>query len=102
MKDISKNYIAEIRHILEAARQKSYASVNFAMVEAYWLIGKRIVEEEQQGKERAEYGHEILKTLSDALTKEFGKGFGERNLRDFRQIFSLFRWKTFGTRCVPN
>ena len=87
----SKNYIAEIKQILEMARQKSYMAVNFAMVEAYWLIGKRIVEEEQQGKERANYGQELLKTLSVELTNEFGKGFGERNLRDFRQFYLTFQ-----------
>ena len=60
---MEKNYIAEIKQILEQARQKAYTAVNIAMVEAYWQIGKRIVEEEQQGKERAAYGEEILKIL---------------------------------------
>lgn len=68
-------YISEIRNILAQARMKAYQSVNSVMVEAYWLIGKRIVEEEQNGKERAEYGEALLKNLSVALTKEFGKGF---------------------------
>ena len=85
------HFIVEIKQILSAARQKAYAAVNFSMVEAYWLTGKRIVEEEQQGKERAAYGKEILKTLSIELTKEFGKGFGERNLRDFRQFYLAFQ-----------
>jgi len=85
------NYIIEIKQILSAARQEAYLSVNSAMVEAYWLTGRRIVEEEQQGKERAAYGEEILKTLSAELTKEFGKGFGERNLRDFRQFYLTFQ-----------
>ena len=98
MGKLAKNYIFEIKQILEQARQKAYTAVNFAMVEAYWLIGKRIVEEEQQGKERAAYGEEILKTLSFELTKEFGKGFSERSLRDFRQFFLSFPkteiWRT--------
>ena len=55
-------YIAEIKQILASARQKAYSAINFAMVEAYWLIGRRIVEEEQQGKERAEYGAYVLET----------------------------------------
>ena len=75
-KELAKSYIAEIKQILEQARQKAYSAVNTAMVEAYWQIGKRIVEEEQQGEERAAYGEEILKTLSKELTKEFGKRFG--------------------------
>jgi len=86
----AKEYISEIKRILETARQKSYVAVNSAMVEAYWLIGKRIVEEEQHGKARAEYGKEILKTLSEELTKEFGKGFGMRNLWDFRKFYLNF------------
>lgn len=60
-------YISEIRNILAQARMKAYQSVNSVMVEAYWLIGKRIVEEEQNGKERAEYGEALLKNLSVAL-----------------------------------
>jgi predicted nuclease of restriction endonuclease-like (RecB) superfamily len=91
MKKMTTNYIIDIKQILAQARQKAYAAINFAMTEAYWLIGKRIVEEEQQGKERAAYGEEILKTLSIELTKEFGKGFSERSLRDFRQFYLSFQ-----------
>jgi len=83
-------YIAEIKLILEQARQKAYQAVNSAMVEAYWLIGKRIVEEEQNGKERAGYGEAILKNLSIALTKELGKGFSYANLRNFRQFYLTY------------
>ncbi len=85
--DKQKNYIAEVKQILAQARQKAYTAVNTAMVEAYWLIGKRIVEEEQNGKGRAEYGKEIIKNLSANLKAEFGKGFSERSLREFRQFF---------------
>lgn len=95
-KQVAKNnspFIADIKLILAKARQKAYSAVNSAMVEAHWQIGKRIVEEEQQGKERANYGEEILKALSIELTKEFGKGFGERNLRDFRQFYLTFQDK---------
>jgi predicted nuclease of restriction endonuclease-like (RecB) superfamily len=60
------------------------------MVEAYWLIGKRIVEEEQHGESRAEYGKAILKTLSSELTGEFGRGFDERELRRIRQFYQSF------------
>jgi predicted nuclease of restriction endonuclease-like (RecB) superfamily len=83
-------YIAEIKQILSAARQKAYSAVNFAMVEAYWLIGKRIVEEEQHGKERAEYGEYVVKELSQVLTADFGKGFSERSIRQFRQFYLMF------------
>jgi len=60
------------------------------MVEAYWQIGKRIVEQEQEGSERAKYGEAILKELSINLTHEFGKGFSEPNLRNFRQFFLTY------------
>lgn len=96
--EISNNYINEIKKILRNARQKAYTAVNSAMVEAYWKIGRRIVEEEQSGRERAEYGKEIIKNLSKELTEEFGKGFGERNIRNIRQFYILFsdyeKWKS--------
>ena len=90
LQNTNNQFISEIKQILASARQRAYSAVNFAMVEAYWQIGKRIVEEEQQGKERAAYGEEILKTLSVELTKEFGKGFGTRNLWDFRKFYLTF------------
>jgi len=96
IKEVS--FVTDIKSILASARQKAYSAVNSAMVEAYWLVGKRIVEEEQHGEKRAAYGEEILKTLSAALTEEFGKGFSARNLRDFRQLYLTFQdneiWRT--------
>jgi len=91
-KDIQKDnsFIAQIKDIIFTARQKAYTVVNSAMVEAYWLIGKRIVEEEQHGNERAAYGEEIIKTLSFELTKEFGKGFSERSIWQYRQFYQMF------------
>lgn len=89
---LSKNnqYIAEIKQILAHARQKAYSAVNTAMAEAYWLVGKRIVEEEQNGEDRAAYGAEILQTLSVELKKEFGKGFSVTNLPNFRKFYQIF------------
>lgn len=84
------NYIEEIRGILASARQNAYTAVNTAMVEAYWQIGKRIVEQEQHGEERAIYGDGILKELSKALTTEFGKGFSYSNLYNFRQFYLTY------------
>jgi len=84
------NYISEIKEILAQARQKTYAAMNTAMVEAYWLVGKRIVDEEQQGEDRAAYGKEILKTLSTELNAEFGKGFSLTNLQNFRKFYLTF------------
>ncbi|AHG74295.1 PDDEXK nuclease domain-containing protein [Mannheimia bovis] len=94
----SNHYIQEIKQILSQARQKAYQAVNSAMVEAYWKIGEQIVQEEQNGQSRAEYGKEIIKNLSAELTAEFGKGFTERNLRNFRQFYIEFTdlniWKS--------
>jgi len=84
------SFFIEIKTILEQSRQKSYQAINSAMVDAYWLMGKRIVEQEQQGKNRAEYGEHILVELSKALTTEFGKGFSYANLRNFRQFYLTF------------
>jgi hypothetical protein len=79
-----------VADVLRNARRKAYRAVNFAMVEAYWNVGRMIVEEEQRGKARAEYGKGLLKGLSARLTKEFGKGFDESNLRYLRQFYLTF------------
>lgn len=79
----------QIKDILATARAKAYSSINFAMVEAYWLIGKQIVEA-QEGNERAGYGKQLLKYLSEQLTRDFGKGFDESNLRLIRQFYLAF------------
>jgi predicted nuclease of restriction endonuclease-like (RecB) superfamily len=84
------NYISEIKQILSSARQKAYAAINTAMVEAYWQIGKRIVEEEQNGEKRAEYGKKVLENLSIELSTDFGKGFSLRNIRNFRLFYLTF------------
>jgi hypothetical protein len=89
----SGHLFAEIRQILIGARQTAYKAVNFAMVTAYWNIGRLIVEDEQQGSTRAEYGKAVLADLSVRLTEEFGKGFDERELRRIRQFYLAFpKW----------
>lgn len=84
------NFYSAIQAIVEKARQKAYSAANFAMVEAYWQIGQRIVEEEQRGKERAEYGAHLISNLAEKLTGDFGKGFSEANLKNFRQFYLAF------------
>jgi len=79
-----------VANVLHNARSNAYRAVNFAMVEAYWNIGQMIVEEEQQGNERAEYGAFVIRNLSNQLTEEFGKGFAEQSLRNMRQFFLCF------------
>lgn len=83
-------FIKEIKSIVEQARQQAYTAINSAMVDAYWHMGKRIVEEEQRGKERADYGKQLIKELSAELTKTFGKGFSAPSLYNYRLFFLTF------------
>ncbi|GBU27407.1 hypothetical protein R84B8_00937 [Treponema sp. R8-4-B8] len=102
MSHTTETYITEIKQIIISARNKAHTAINSAMIEAYWLIGKRIVEEEQNGKQRAEYGKEVIKTLSEELQNEFGQGFAERCLREYRQFYLNFMDFEFGAHCAPN
>ncbi len=79
-----------VRGILVSARQKAYAAVNFAMVRCYWEIGRLISEEELKGKQRADYGKQIIEELSARLKEEFGKGFDARELRRYCQFYRCF------------
>ena len=81
---------SKIAELLQAARQSVVRTVNQTMVYTYYEIGKMIVEEEQQGKERAEYGKQVLKELSKRLTAEFGKGFSVQNLENMRKFYMLY------------
>ena len=85
----NNNLAINIVRIVREARQTAYRAVNFAMVAAYWNIGKLIVEDELHW-ERADYGKTVLKNLSERLTKEFGKGFDERELRKMCQFYRCF------------
>ncbi len=77
-----------VKEILTAARHSAYRAANFAMVQAYWEIGRSIVE--QQGGERAEYGKRLVAELSKRLTADFGKGFDKRNLWNMRSFYLAF------------
>ena len=81
------DFVREIKQIIQEGRSAAYSAVNAAMIGTYWRVGKRIVEEEQGGKERAAYGKALIKTLARELTLEFGDGFSERYLRAFRQFY---------------
>ena len=84
-----------IKALLNEARNAVARNINTAMVMTYFQIGRMIVVDEQQGKARADYAEETLKNLSLDLTREFGKGFSERNLRAFRQFYL-----TYNTRAI--
>ena len=81
---------ASIAEVLQAARMQVRQSVNSAMVQAYWQVGRLIVEDEQQGQARAEYGKAQLSRLADKLTAEFGKGFDVTNLRNMRRFYLAY------------
>ena len=83
-----KNLVSEIRLIIETSRSNAVRSVDFCRVQMYWQIGRRIVEEEQGGQARAEYGKSLIKNLAKELEPEFGSGFGKRQL-DYSKKFYL-------------
>jgi predicted nuclease of restriction endonuclease-like (RecB) superfamily len=81
---------SEIKEIILQSRQRVFRIANSALLETYWQIGRIIVEDEQQGKERADYGKSVLRNLANELTLEFGKGFDERNLNNMRAFYKAF------------
>ena len=88
--DVRKNIYEEIKNLLTSARENIVSNVNSTMTKTYFLIGKRIVEEEQNGNERAEYGEELIKNLSLRLSKEFGKGFSKTNLKQMKSFYLAY------------
>lgn len=85
-----KTVVLDVINIIDEGRKKAYQSINAAMLEAYWRAGKRIVEEELEGLDRAEYGKSIIKQLSEELTDRFGKGYSSTNLYDFKKFYTTF------------
>ena len=91
---MKKNYstlISDLAFFIEQGRKAAVRYVNTSLVATYWLIGKRIVDYEQEGKQRAEYGRALLKHLSNDLTKQVGKGWSEPHLRAVRQFYLIYR-----------
>ena len=84
------NILQDMRGIIEVARDNAYQAVNAALVQRNWLLGRRIVEEELGGGNRAEYGLEIIRKLSKELTDEYGKGFTKTNLYNFYMFYKMF------------
>ncbi len=80
-----------IQEILENARYKVYRTANTEMLRAYWNVGRGIIVEEQKGQDRAKYGRGLIRDLSIRLTKEYGRGFTETNLKYMRQFFLTFK-----------
>ena len=86
----SKNILDDARKIIETARSNAVRSIDFCRVQMYWKLGKRIFEEEQQGKDRADYGTYLVKTLAEKLEVEYGSGFSERQLKFCRQFYRTY------------
>lgn len=85
-----RDIFVDIKNIIELSRKKVITSINSTMTTTYFLIGKRIVEEEQGGEKRAEYGKSLIKNLSIRLTESYGKGFSERNLEQMRKFYLTY------------
>lgn len=102
MKPSSKKYVQLLDNIgstIEQARQNAIRAVNTELVRANWEIGRHIVEYEQQGQERAEYGSALLARLSKDLRLRYGKGFGRRNILDMRRFYlSYQKWQTVSAK----
>lgn len=86
MNDVKIQFYEKVSDLLEQARKNVKTAVNLSMVYTYYEIGKMIIEEEQNGNNRAEYGKYILKELSNHLTEKFGKGFSVTNLKMIRKF----------------
>ena len=95
MLELYQDIYSEIKEALLKSRSQAYNAVNFAMVQAYWQVGRIIVEHEQKGNLRADYGKAVLPELSKKLQQEFGRGFDVRNLRNMRAFYIAFpKWNS--------
>lgn len=89
--EIGQKFIDDIKSLLAHARSTIAKQINITMVSTYYEIGKRIVEEEQKGNTKAQYGDYLLAKLSDSLTKSHEKGFSKRNLELIRQFYLTYK-----------
>lgn len=96
------NVVKDVRSIIESGVKTAYDSANAVQIATYWYVGKRIIEEEQSGQKRAEYGKELIKTIAENLRKDYGDSYSEKNLRSFRKFYSLFDSPDIWNACVPN
>lgn len=85
-----KNFVSDLKHLAGEARRQAYRSADYLLVVRNWLIGWRIVTQEQNGKERAKYGEHVLKLASQTLTEEYGRGFGLTSIKNMRSFYLTF------------
>ena len=102
MNELQNNIVNDIRRIIDESRYAAFGAVNSIAVQTYWNIGKKIVEEEQHGQDRADYGKRLIRQLSDELTKEYGNAFSKRNLDYYRKFYICFRDYEIVNACVHN
>ena len=102
MAELQNNIVNDIRRIIDESRYAAFGAVNSIAVQTYWNIGKKIVEEEQHGQDRADYGKRLIRQLSDELTKEYGNAFSKRNLDYYRKFYICFRDYEIVNACVHN
>lgn len=88
--NLNADFITDLKSIVSTARNMSFRAANLMQVACNWLLGWRIVEQEQQGKARADYGKRIIEEASKVLTENFGNGFSETQLRNFRKFYQMF------------
>ncbi len=88
--NFTDDYIKDIKAILHSAKSQSYKAVNSVMIQSYWLVGFRIVEQEQKGEKRAGYGEKVIENLSKALNAELGSGMSVAHLKNCRQFYLTF------------
>lgn len=88
---IPESLVSDIRTIIEESRRTAFAATGKIAILSYWNIGRRIVEEEQQGNTRADYGRKLIPLLADRLTVKYGSGYGKRNLAYYRKFYLEFK-----------
>lgn len=89
-KEVTKDIVSDLCQIIDSAQKSAYQAVNYTLVQRNWLIGRRIMEEELNGSERAEYGEQIIVRLAEELTLKYGKGFNKTNLYYFYMFYKEY------------
>lgn len=95
-------FVDDMRNIISTAKEHTYKTANLMIVVSNWLVGRRIVLQEQNGKDRAEYGKRIISIASQELTRSFGKGYGETTLRNYRKSICNSAICKFSNHCLLN
>ena len=99
---IYQSVIDDVKGIISSGMESAYNATSRAMVLTYWNVGRRIVEQEQNGNQRAEYGTAMMDALAEELTKEYGKSYSKRNLQYFRKFYQCFPDIEIVNSCVHN